>query len=243
MAQDTISLTLEPREVTGKAVKHLRREGQVPAVIHDHGKDSVIVQAEYIKLLKVYKQAGKHHPVQLTAEGKKYTALIKDVDLDPKKNTLKHVVFNAVNANERVEAEIPVQPRYAEGNDSAPAERAGYLVLSQAETVAVEAVPSKLPDVLYYDAEKLTEVGDHALVSDLEVPEGVEVKSDPNQAVATVYEPSALAAANEALAGEAEPGDESEVEAEAGTEAGEAEAQGEAAGEAAEKTEDNAAAS
>ena len=37
MSNDPISVTLEPREVTGKAVKHLRKEGKIPAVIHDHG--------------------------------------------------------------------------------------------------------------------------------------------------------------------------------------------------------------
>ena len=221
MAQDTISLTLEPREITGKAVKHLRREGQVPAVIHDHGKDSVVVQAEYLKLLKVWQQAGKHHPVQLTTGSKKYTALIKVAEFDPRKNVLKHVVFNAVNANEKVEAEVPIQPRYAEDNEAAPAERNGLLVLSQLDNVLVEAVPSKLPDVLYYDAEKLVEVGDHATVADLEVPEGVEVKTEENHSVATVYEPSAVAAANEAVGGEAEAGEEAAVEAEGTGEAGE----------------------
>src|SRR5947209_12472059 len=131
MAQDTISLTLEPREITGKAVKHLRRDGQVPAVIHDHGKDSVVVQAEYLTLLKVWQQAGKHHPVQLTTGSKKYTALIKVAEFDPRKNLLKHVVFSAVNADEKVQAEVPVHARYAEGNAAAPAERNGLIVLRQ----------------------------------------------------------------------------------------------------------------
>jgi large subunit ribosomal protein L25 len=221
MSQDTISLTLEPRDVTGKAVKHLRREGTVPAVIHDHGKDSVIVQADYMQLYKVWKQAGKHHPVQLDAAGKKYTALIKDADMDPKKNVLKHVVFNAVNANETVAAQVPIQPRYEEGNDSSPAERSGYIVLTQLDTVAVEAVPSKLPDVLYYDAEKLVEIGDHATVADLNAPEGVEIKTEDSHSIATVYEPSAVAAANDALAGDAEAGDEAEVEAAEGGDGGE----------------------
>lgn len=213
MTQDTISLTLEPREVTGKAVKHLRKAGTVPAVIHDHGKESVLVQADYVQLTKVWRQAGKHHPVNLKAGSKSFTALIKAADFDPKKHQLTHVVFNAVNANEKVEAEIPVQPQYAEGNEAAPAERdKSLLVLSQLETVNVESIPAKLPDVIYYDAEKLVEVGDSVTVADLIVPADVEVKTDENHAVATVYEPSALAAANEAAGGDAEPGDEANVE-------------------------------
>lgn len=214
MSQDTISLTLEPRNVTGKAVKHLRKAGHVPAVIHDHGKESVHVQASYVALSKVWQQAGKHHPIELKAGDKSYVALIKDATFDPKKHLLTHVVFNAVDRNQKVDAEVPVRARYEEGNESSPAERSGLIVLSQLETVQVKAIPNKLPDLLEYDAEKLIEIGDSVTVADLIVPEGVEIETDANHAVATVYEPSALAAANEAAAGEAEAGDESDVESE-----------------------------
>lgn len=201
MAKDTINLTLEPRTVTGKAVKHLRKTGHIPAVIHDHGKDSVIVQADSIALLKVWRQAGKHHPVELTAGDQSYVALIKEAVFDPKKHQLTHVVFNAVDRNQKVEADIPVKPRYEEGNESSPAERAGLIVLTQLESVQVKAIASKLPDFLEYDAEKLVEVGDHVVVADLVIPEGVELETEAEHAVATVYEPSALAAANDAAGG------------------------------------------
>lgn len=204
MAQDTISLTLEKREVVGKGVKHLRKNGQVPAVIHDHGKESIIVQVDTVQMMKVWKEAGKHHPVQLKSSDKTYTALIKTAEFDPRKNLLTHVVFNAVDRNQKVEAEVPVRPRYAEGNESSPAERNSLIVLSQLETVQVKAIASNLPDVFEYDAEKLVEVGDHVTVADLIVPEGVEIETDTSQSIATVYEPSALAAANEAAAGDAE---------------------------------------
>jgi large subunit ribosomal protein L25 len=217
MSKDAITLTLDARETTGKAVKHLRKDGVLPAVIHDHGKPSINVQAAFVPLMKVWKLAGKHHAVVLTLDGKKYTAMIKDASFDPKKHLLTHVVFNAVSATEKIEAEIPVQPQYDEGNDSSPAERAGFMVLSQLDAVMVEAIASKLPNVLYYNAETLVEVGDHATVADLIIPEGVIVKVDAEHALATVYEPSALAAANDAAGGDADETDAASVEAENGT--------------------------
>lgn len=220
MSQDNISIVLEPRSVTGKAVKHLRKDGTLPAVIHDHGKDSILVQGKYTELVKVWQQAGKHHPVEIKAGDKKYTTLIKVADLDPKKNILTHLVFNAVDKNQAVEAEIPVHAKYAEGNDSSPAEKSGYIVLSQLDTVLVKAIPSKLPEFLEYDAEKLAAIGDHATVADLMVPEGVEILTEPEHSVATVYEPSALAAANDAAGGEAE---EEAAEEAAGEEAADSE--------------------
>lgn len=220
MSQDNISIVLEPRSVTGKAVKHLRKDGTLPAVIHDHGKDSILVQGKYTELVKVWQQAGKHHPVEIKAGDKKYTTLIKVADLDPKKNILTHLVFNAVDKNQAVEAEIPVHAKYAEGNDSSPAEKSGYIVLSQLDTVLVKAIPSKLPEFLEYDAEKLAAIGDHATVADLMVPEGIEILTEAEHSVATVYEPSALAAANDAAGGEAE---EEAAEEAAGEEAADSE--------------------
>ena len=154
MTDVAITLRVEPRDVTGKAVKHLRKDGQVPAVIHDHGKDSIIVQGPYLDMVKTYQKAGKHHPIELTTGDHKYTVLIKNVMFEPKKNQLTHVVFNAVNKNQKVEAEVPIRPRYAEGNEVSPAERNSLIVLQQLETVEVKAVPSKIPDVLEFDGEK-----------------------------------------------------------------------------------------
>lgn len=211
---DSIALSLHKRDVIGKQVRRLRREGQVPAVIHDHGKPSIPVYAEYGDMFKTYQRAGKNHLVDLDANGKKYIALIKTVDLDPKKNTLTHIVFNAVKANEKVDAEVPVRIKYDEGNDSSPAERVGLIVLHNAESVEISALPKDLPDYLEFDGEKLAEVGDHATVADLIVPKGVEVKTDPEQQIASVFEPSALAAANDAAGGDAEAGDEENVESE-----------------------------
>ena len=201
---DAITLLVEPRETLGKGVKRLRKEGVVPAVIHDHGKDSIHIQAEYQALAKVFREAGRHHPVELKVGDKKYTTLIRSASFDPRLGTVTHVVFNAVKANQKVDAEVPVRPRYGEDNEASPAERSGLIVLAQLDVVAVKALPKNLPNELFYDAEKLAEVGDQATVADLEVPEGVEIETEPTHVLATVFEPSALAAANEEAAGDAE---------------------------------------
>lgn len=218
MSKDSISLELEERTVMGKTVKHLRREGRIPAVIHDHGKPSVHVQGDGLAMLKVWRQAGKHHPVDIKAGDKSFTALIREASFDPRKHQLTHVVFNAVDKNQKVDADIPVRPRYEEGNEASPAERNGLIVLSQLENVQVKAIPTKLPDFLEYDAEKLVEIGDHVTVADLVVPEGVELVTETGHSVATVYEPSALAAANDAAGGTAEEGEEPGAEGEEGEE-------------------------
>lgn len=200
-----ITLDLEKRDVLGKRVKDLRQQGMIPAVIHDHGRDSIIVSAEYQAAHKAYSQAGRHHPVSLSVGGKKYTAIIKNVTHDPRHNSISHIVFNAVKANQKIVADIPVQMRLPEGDELAPAERTGLMILHNATTIQVEAPANKLPDALYFDGEKLAEVGDHVTVADLEIPEGITLKADESQTVASVFEPSAVVAeeAEEAAEGEA----------------------------------------
>ena len=211
---DQIMLAVEARDTLGKAVKRLRRDGLVPGVIHDHGKPSVHIQAEYQTVHKVYAEAGRHHPVEVNAGGKKFTTIIKTVTFDPKRNSMTHIVFGAIKANEKVETEVPVRATYSEGNESSPAERTGLIVLEQLGAVEIKALPKDLPDSLTYDAEKLVAVGDQATVEDLVVPSGVEVVTEPHHVLATVFEPSALAAANDDAGGDAQAGDEAAVESE-----------------------------
>lgn len=199
-----LTLELEHREITGKQVKNLRKTGMIPAVIHDHGKPSVVVAVEYQALFHAYQNAGKHYPVQLKANGKNYTAIIKSITHDPRYNAVTHVVFNAIKAREKVTTEVPIHMVLDEGNDVTPAERASLMVLRNATTVEIEAPANKLPDALEFNGEKLVEIGDSATIADLVIPEGVVVKAEPEQTIARVVEPAAVAAANDAAGGGAE---------------------------------------
>lgn len=202
---EKVTLTLKDREVTGKAVKHLRRDGLVPAVIHDHGKPSIIVEGDYLKMEKAYRTVGRSQPLTVKAGDKQYTALIKNVTFDPRKGKLSHIVFNAVKANEKVVAEIPVRIKLAEGDEQTPAEQAGLIVLHQLDTVEVEAVSRHLPEELFVDGSKLIEAGDSLTVADIDVPEHVEMKTELTHPVATAYEPSSLQSAEaEETTGEGE---------------------------------------
>ncbi|RWZ79677.1 MAG: 50S ribosomal protein L25 [Candidatus Chaera renei] len=214
MSSDKIELSLQPRGVTGKKVAVLRRQGEVPGVIYGADMTAENVSAPALLMDKVYRQAGRHHPVYLNLEGKKRLAMIKRVDVDPVKRTLRHVSFHAVKQNEKVEAEIPV---VLLGEGESPAEKSGLVVLQTLETLPVTALPANLPDRLEVSIERLSEPGQHVTVADINLPEGVELQEDDDERViASVYEPSALQAANEAAGGDAEPEDVSEIEAEHG---------------------------
>ncbi len=203
MSSDTIPVELQAREAVGKGLSHLRNDGKIPAVIHERGKESLHVMADYPALAKVYAQAGKHHPVQLRLGGKKQLAMIKDADFHPAKNRLRHVVFQAIKQNEKVTAEVPVSLV----GEEIPAEKASLIILTQLDTVEVEALPNDLPDRLEVDAMVLAEVGDKLTVADIKAPAGVTIVTDPESQIAVVEMPKdQLAEANaaaEALAEDA----------------------------------------
>jgi large subunit ribosomal protein L25 len=200
---------LQERATVRKGLGQLRREGMTPAVIHNHGKDSVLVMAPEVTLTKVYNAAGKHHPLELNVGSDKYLALIKDAHYNPVRRRIEHVVFQAINRNEKVTAEIPVR---IEGD--APAEKLGLMILTQLDHVEVEALPRNLPDELTVDAGKLAELHDAITVADITAPEGVAILTDPEHPIARVAETPAQVS------------EEAEAEGEEGAGGGEEAAEG-----------------
>lgn len=226
---EKITLTLDQRTTQGKKVRQLRRDGIVPAVVYGPGMEPVSVQVDQVMMAKVYQAAGKHAPVHLTIGDKKRIAMIKDVEVDNVKRRINHVSFHAVRQNKPVEAEVPVR---LVGEGESEAEKAGLIILQNLDKLEVKALPMDLPEALEVSILHLKEAGERVLVSDIIIPENVEIvdnddgqgdvddqeerNSVMDQLVASVWEPSALQAANEASGGDAE--DESEVTAENGAE-------------------------
>ena len=181
---DAIVLEANKREVVGKKLHALRDQGLVPATIYEKGKESVNVQVPYMALVKAYAHAGMGQPVELTVEKKKYLTMITDVHTDPVKHQIVHVAFHAVNANDPVEAEVPV---HIEGD--VPAEKVGNFIVRPHDHVTVKALPADLPEALTVSADKLVEPGDHLTAADLSLPANVELISEPETVLATVEEP------------------------------------------------------
>lgn len=221
---EKITLTVTPRDVRGKKVAKLRKEGLVPGVVYGHGFEPIPVQVESVVLEKTYREAGKHHPVHLTIDGKKKIAMVKDVEHEPVKRALRHVSFHAVKANEPVIAEVPI---HLIGEGESEAEKAGLIVLQALDKIEVKALPMDLPDAVEISIVELKEAGEKVTLADAKLPEGVEfVEHDDGHhedeeeekpsitdlMVASVWEPAALQAQNEAAAGDAEDVDDVEAD-------------------------------
>jgi len=187
MSSDKIILSAEKRLITGKKVRALRDQGILPANVYEKGQESITVQIPFMEMVKAWKQAGKHTPIELDVDGQAHLTMIKSVSYDPVKATLTHVSFHAINRNDPVEAEVPIK---IEGD--VPAVQQGNFIVRPNKEVIVKALPANLPDVLIALAETLLEPGDSLKVSDLKVPENVEIITDGDLPIAIVEEPRAV---------------------------------------------------
>lgn len=228
---DKITLAVDERTVHGKKVKQIRGQGLIPGVVYGPGIEPMSIQVPEGELLKVISAAGRHTPVHLTGK-KRRIAMIKDVDIDPVRNAIQHVSFHAVRADQPVTTEVPV---LLTGIGESVAEKNGLIILQTIDRIEVKALPMELPDGIEVSVLELAEEGEKLTLAAVTLPAGVEfVEHDDGRAdneaeegeekasvtdlvIASVWEPAALAAANEARAGSAE--DVSEVGSEHGEEA------------------------
>lgn len=209
-----ISLKLDKRAVTGKKVAHLRKEGFVPSVVYGGQADPVTTQSIATDTAKAVSAAGKHTPIHLVIDGKKKLAIIKSIERDPVKQSVRHVAFHTIKQNEVIATEVPV---ILTGMGESEAEKAGLVILQAIEKLEVKAKPADLPESLELSVLELATTDDKLTVANIVLPAGVEyadAEQDLELVIANVYEPSALQAANEAAGGDMV--DVSEVEAEHG---------------------------
>ena len=210
-------LTLEKRELTGKKAKTLRAKGLIPAVVYG-GKEPILATAEYVPTEKVLSLAGYHSPIDLDIAGKKQLAIVKEVHVDPVSRRIINIEFQAVSANEVVEATTPVViVNFAESDAS----KLYHFAMTQSiEELDVKAKPADLPKELTIDASKLTSVDDKLTVADLVLPKGAELADkelDPAQVIASLYDPTAEAAAREAESATEDATSAADVPAASGT--------------------------
>jgi len=206
-----ISLKLDARTHSGKKVAQLRHAGIVPSVVYGGSAEPISTQSAIVETTKVAHTAGKHSPIDIIIDGKKILAIIKSIDMDPVKHTLRHLAFHTINKNDKIVTQVPV---ILVGVGESAAERAGLIVLQAIENIEVRALPADLPESIEMSIIDLATDDDKLTVGDIKLPQGVEFadhEQDMELVIANVYEPSALQAANEATGGDAEPEEAEDV--------------------------------
>lgn len=203
---ETIVLQAAKRTVTGKEVRHLRREGIIPGVLYGPGFDALSVQVPWIDLRPVLLEAGGSRVIELMIDGEKYNALVRSVQRTPIRGDVMHIDFYRVQMDVAIRTEVPI---VLTGSADAIEDADGVLV-HELMTITVECLPSDLPSEIPVDVSGLTEIGQMILVSDLPELPGVTYHDAPDTVVVTTtYQQRATAEEEEEAAAEA--GEEPEL--------------------------------
>ncbi|MBP7832232.1 MAG: 50S ribosomal protein L25 [Candidatus Levybacteria bacterium] len=177
-------LKVTKREVLGKQVKKLRREGLLPANIYGADFESTAISLPLKDFKEVFSIAKETGLVDVELDSKTVPVLIKNVQYDPRTEEVVHADFHKVNLKEKISAKIPVE---AVGEPKAVTDKIGLLEQPVSE-IEVEALPTDLPEKIEVNVEALAAIDEQILVSDLKIPAGVEVLTDASQVVFKIGE-------------------------------------------------------
>jgi large subunit ribosomal protein L25 len=179
-----LDLSAEARDVFGKHVRRLRRQGLVPANIYGHGASRAI-QAQARAVDRLLAQGGRTSVITISFDGGAETALLKGTQRDPRSGQILHVDFQAVSLQESVTSMVPV--RFV-GESVAVTKHDGIMTHPRSE-LHISARAVDLPDAIEVDVSAITELNGAILVSDLPASSIYTVLDPPEEVLAMVQPP------------------------------------------------------
>lgn len=176
---ERIVIEAEPREVAGKKVSQLRRNGWIPGVIYGR-KTSQSVQMEQKSLRRALRVVGTTHLADLSIGGKTRTVLVRDIQQHATRGDIVHVDFMEVDMKVKLRAQAEL---VGVGEAAPEAEGLGVVTLMLRE-VEIECLPDDLVAEIDVDMSAIRTPDDVIHVRDLVAPNGVEILTDLDQVVA-----------------------------------------------------------
>ena len=164
-----------------KPLKELRKEKYVPGVIYGKGIDSTPIQVEYLDLIKTFRQYGKNMTFEINFDGDKHIVYIKDVQNDyMKSDQLIHFDLQKVSSDDTITSYVPL---HLIGRDDR--RKIGFVLTINLDEVEVEYQVGSGVSSIDVDLSGLGE-NESIHVSDIELPEGITMLTDPDEVVASL---------------------------------------------------------
>ncbi len=197
-----MDLSVKTREIFGKAVKEMRRQGLIPAELYGHGIKNLHLAVPAKEFNKVFKEAGastvvnllidpfdKHSGLTLSSvervEKDKRPALIHEVTRNYLSDEIAHIDFYQVRMDEKIKAKVPLE--FA-GESAAVKGKGGILNKAMYE-IEVEALPGDLPHRFEINLALLDDLNKSIYVKDIKVPKGVKILVGPETVIVTATPP------------------------------------------------------
>ena len=173
-------LEAESRELIGKKVSRLRRDGIVPAVIYGLN-DPEHIQLNALKTRLTLRDADDNALLKLKLNGKSRTVMARAVQRHATRGDLLHIDFYEVDMDSTLTTEVTLE-LIGESDLEIQGIGAVRLVLNSIE---IEAKPSDLISVMEIDRALIKTPSDSLLVEQLNAPAGITILTSPDVVVAT----------------------------------------------------------
>lgn len=181
-----IELEVTARAEIGKQLAGLRQKGLIPAVVYVKGKDSLSITVDKKNFVKVISGAAKANVIFNLKLGQQSLPVIThDIQRNPLTDDILHIDFYPVSMDRAIKTRVPIE---LTGLPIGVKEDGGILV-KRLNELEIECLPSKIPEKFVLDVSQL-KIGDSLQVSDLKVPEGVELVTLSTEMVVAVTAPA-----------------------------------------------------
>jgi len=177
---EKVVLKATKRDVVGKQVKALRREGKLPAVIYGRHTDPININLEAHGASLALAKATSSSLVTIDVEGTEHTTLVREKQRDYIKNRLLHVDFLAVSLTEKLRTFVPV--RFV--GVSIAVKDYNAVLVHNLEEIEVECLPADLPERIDVDIAVLQRPGEGIRLREVQVSDQVRLIGDPDTMVA-----------------------------------------------------------
>jgi large subunit ribosomal protein L25 len=181
-----MSVTLKAEARTGKTkseIKQLRDNGKIPGVVNGKNIGTSTIAIDQKELLLLL----RNHPHAIIEmelpDGMKQPVMIHEVQRDQLSRQVLHIDFHQINMNEPVRTSVTL-----EFVGEAAGTKEGGVLQIQHHELEIRCLPEQIPDTIAVDISHL-KVGENLIASDIKVPEGIEVKTDPSEVIVIVLAP------------------------------------------------------
>ncbi len=179
---ERVVIKASKRDVIGKKVSQLRREGLMPGVVYGHHMDPIAIVMNAHDVTRAMIGLTPSSIVTVDIDGEQHAALIRERQRDYLKNRFIHIDFQAVSRTEKIRARIET---ILEGFAPAVKNYNG-IVLHEKEYIEVEALPEHLPEKFVINIDGLEKIGDMIRISDMAISDDVTVFDDVNDVIVSI---------------------------------------------------------
>lgn len=183
---EEVLLQASKRDVVGKQVKTLRREGILPAIVYGRGISTIPISLNARNANQILSAISSSSLVVLVIDEEKHTTLVREKQRDPVTGIVLHIDFHEVSMTEKLRTNVMLD---FQGESLAVKELMGVLVIVL-ESLEIECLPQDLPDRIVADLSTLEEIGDSLYVRDIILPPNIELISDIDGLVVVISAPA-----------------------------------------------------